>query len=303
MMSIQSKVAVNSYYEAHKKSIDVRLSELLAGAGYGGAPVFDDALKYTILSKGKRIRPVFALAIYELFDNDIEKILNSACAIELLHTGSLMLDDLPSMDNAHIRRGKKTSHTKFGESTTILASAALWVRSFDLIANTNHSRAPEILSSATNLVGPEGIILGQYYDLEAIKCSYTMDELVYHYELKTAALFRLAAKFGSVLGGATKHQEDLLDEYARCLGIAFQIKDDIIDATQTAEYSGKDARQDDINHKQNFVSTIGLEASEYELRKYLEMASNALKKTNLDYKHLISITDNLAKYPARHNKS
>lgn len=294
-MSSKSIIALNRYYTERKKLIDFRLSEILNGSGYSGSRIFDEALKYTVLSKGKRVRPVFAIAVFELFDDDIEKIVNPACAIELLHAGSLMLDDLPSMDNAKFRRGNKTSHTQFGESTTILACAALWVRSFDLIANTNHSRAPEILSSATNLVGPEGIILGQYYDLEAIKCSYTMDELVYHYELKTAALFRLAAKFGSVLGGATKHQEDLLDEYARCLGIAFQIKDDIIDATQTAEYSGKDARQDEINHKQNFVSTIGLEASEYELRKYLEMASNALKKTNLDCKHLISITDNLVK--------
>ena len=294
-MSSKSIIALNRYYTERKKLIDFRLSEILNGSGYSGSRIFDEALKYTVLSKGKRVRPVFAIAVFELFDDDIEKIVNPACAIELLHAGSLMLDDLPSMDNAKFRRGNKTSHTQFGESTTILASAGLWVRSFDLIAGTNHKKSSEILSEATKLIGPEGIILGQYYDLEAKISSYTMDELVYHYELKTAALFRLAAKFGSILGGATKYQEDLLDEYARCLGIAFQIKDDIIDATQTSEFSGKDAHLDDLNHKQNFVSTIGLEASESELQKYLELASNALRKTNLDCKHLISITDNLVK--------
>ena len=292
-MSKDSKIAVNNYYITRKKIVDSRLSELLAGSGYGDAAIFDNALKYTILSKGKRIRPVFVLAIYELFDTDIEKILNPACAVELLHAGSLMLDDLPSMDNASVRRGKKTSHTKFGESTTILASAALWVKSFELISNTNHDRSSEILAQATNLVGPEGIILGQYYDLEAKNSTYGIDELVHHYELKTAALFRLAAKFASVLGGADKLQEDLLDEYARCLGIAFQIKDDIIDATQTSENSGKDAHQDNKNNKQNFVNTIGLRASEHELQKYVELANKALIQTKLDCRHLISITDKL----------
>jgi geranylgeranyl diphosphate synthase type II len=292
-MSKTSKITVNSYYQARKKSVDFRLSELLDNSGYSAVTGFDDALKYTILSKGKRIRPIFALAIYELFDADIDNILNQACAIELLHAGSLMLDDLPSMDNANVRRGIKTSHTKFGESTTILASAALWVRSFELISNTNHARSSEIFKHFTNLLGPGGIVLGQYYDLEAKKGTFTREELAHHYELKTAALFRLGAKIGAILGGASKEQTDLLDEYARCLGIAFQIKDDIIDSTQTAENSGKDAHLDDINQKQNFVSTIGLKASEQALESYLVLANDALKKTDLDCKLLVSITNML----------
>lgn len=292
-MSNLPKSLDSDYYSTRKNLVDAKLSELLASSGYSDNGVFSEAVKYTILLDGKRIRPVFALAIFELFSEDIAKILEPICAIELLHAGSLMLDDLPSMDNAHLRRGEKTSHTKFGESTTILASAALWVDSFALVAKVNHPRSSELLFETTKLVGPNGLILGQYYDLEAKNGEYTIDELTRHYELKTASMFRLAAKFAAVLGQATESQEMYLDEYARCLGIAFQIKDDIIDATGSTESSGKDAHLDDINHKQNFINTIGIEESKNALSDYINKANTALKSTNLKTRNLVSITKKL----------
>ncbi len=292
-MSTLPKSRISDYYTARKNLVDTKLSELLTSSDYRDNGTFTEALKYTILLDGKRIRPVFALAIFELFSKDITKILEPACAIELLHAGSLMLDDLPSMDNAHLRRGEKTSHTKFGESTTILASAALWVESFDLVAKIYHPRSQELLSETTKLVGSRGLILGQYYDLEAKNRTYTIDVLTQHYELKTAAMFRLAAKFAAVLGQANKSQEMYLDEYARCLGIAFQIKDDIIDSTSSVESSGKDPHLDHINHKQNFINTIGMEESKKALDDYIAKANAALRSTNLSTKNLISVTKNL----------
>ena len=292
-MNMTSKIAEKNYYATRKKLVDARLMDILSASGYEDNGVLTDALRYTILSTGKRIRPIFMLAIYELFDDDIENALDLACAIELLHAGSLMLDDLPSMDNAKLRRGEKTSHTKFGESTTILASAALWIKCFELIANSNSERTPELLAETTKFVGPNGLIIGQYYDLEAKNNSFTLSELTRHYEFKTAALFRLAAKFGAVIANANSTQEKLLDEYARCLGIAFQIKDDLVDATQTAEYSGKDSHLDDINNKQNFVNTIGLEQSQKALQEYVQKATNALKDSKLNSDHLVALTNEL----------
>lgn len=286
---------VNQYYKSRKKQIDGRLKLLVDQTDFTRSDNLSKALRHTLLAGGKRIRPMLTIAIYELFRKDYKRALNAACALEFLHAGSLMLDDLPCMDNASLRRGKTTSHLLFGESTTILASAMLWISAYDIISGKEYKDYGILASETSKITGMQGLIVGQFYDLEAQHKKYPIKQLTQHYELKTASIFRLAVKYGAVLGGASDEQLRKLDKYALHLGIAFQILDDIIDATSTAKESGKDAQLDEINHTQNYVNTIGLESSMKAYNKHLQASSRTLKSTGLQYQKILNFTDQLLK--------
>ena len=253
----------------------------------------DSALTHTLHLRGKRIRPIIAIATYELFASDLKVIARPACAIELIHAGSLMLDDLPSMDNASYRRGKKTNHLLHGESTVILASAGLWVKAFDLLSDVKDDTINALVRDTSRFIGENGLILGQYLDLFSFDKITTVAQLEYCYELKTAALFRLAVRYGSVLGGADKKSIKTLDQFASHLGIAFQIRDDILDVTETLKESGKDPNQDQINKKINYVSLLGIARAKKELTRHINAAKAELNKLPLDCTTLEGITNQL----------
>jgi geranylgeranyl diphosphate synthase type II len=224
--------------------------------------------------------------VFELFSDDTKKMLEAACAIELIHAGSLMLDDLPSMDNADYRRGKKTNHVLYGDAVTILASAALWVEAFRIVGNT-----PALVAATSQYVGRDGLVLGQYMDLYAFNKKQSLKSLRQCYDLKTASLFKLAVTYGAVLGGASTREQATLEKFAASFGIAYQIRDDIIDATATKTESGKDARKDEQNNKPNYVSVLGIAGARKALQKEVGDARRALASLQGDATRLRQLVD------------
>lgn len=291
----QMSSANDRYFASRKSKVDRRLKQLFAGADATfDTSSLDDALTYTLLQGGKRIRPLLAIAVYELYRTDLARIIDPACALELIHTGSLMLDDLPSMDDAGHRRGVETSHVVHGESVTILASASLWVRAFDILAELEDIQIHKLVSATSRHLGRQGLVLGQYLDLFASSKVKTLEQLEKSYELKTAALFQLAVMYGAYLGGAGTADMKALDTFARHLGIAFQIRDDIIDATQELSESGKDAHKDELNHKPNYVSLLGLEDAKVKLASHIKSAQDSLDIVKKDCTFLHQMTAQLA---------
>lgn len=283
-----------SFLEHKKLLVEAELSKIFSEQnGVIKTPIFQESLSYTLALQGKRIRPALALAIYEMFKESSDDIVRPACALELVHTGSLMLDDLPSMDNARLRKGKTVHHKMYGESVTILASAALWMKAFEILSELDHPRALELVKSTSDLVSQRGLIVGQYIDLYLMDEIKTKQQLEYCYELKTAGLFRLATKYGAILGEATDDEVEALDEFARLIGIAFQIRDDILDFTETEESSGKDVQKDIENEKENYVSLFGLEDSKIALNNMLIESVATLYGINRDCSKLIAITKKL----------
>ena len=298
-MIVADKVSkdVKKYLEDKKKIVDNRLESYFKDKNNSfDVQALEAALSYTTLLDGKRIRPILAIAVYEMYREDIERVLDPACALELIHAGSLMLDDLPCMDDAKLRRGKKTSHLVFGESVTILASASLWVRAFRILANVEDVRINKLVKLTSDFIGEHGLALGQYLDLFSMGRVQTKDQLEKSYELKTSVLFQLAVQYGGIMGGASENDLELLNEYARHLGIAFQIRDDIIDATQTKEESGKDAHKDEDNHKLNYVSLLGLAGAEEALMNEIKQAEHSLGSIDRDSNLLSEISELLSKY-------
>jgi len=283
---------MDKYLEAKKKLVNKTLLKLLKKSGaYKRFGELDKSFSHTVLLNGKRLRPIMALMTYELFDDAIEKIVEPACAIELIHAGSLMLDDLPSMDNAEYRRGKKTNHAMFGDAVTILASAGLWVEAFRIIAEADSTETKALINATTESIGRDGLVLGQYMDLYAFNKKQSLKDLRQCYELKTGSLFKLAVTYGAVLGGATTKQTTYLQDFGMAFGVAYQIRDDIIDATETKKESGKDAHKDEQNNKPNYVSLLGLEGARKALKKELAAARKALADLHKDTTRLEQLLD------------
>lgn len=293
MVLARQKAALLRDYQSKKELINKRLSEIVAEISDSRDGDFAEALGYTLIGGGKRIRAALAMSVYDLLDGTDNKALDAACAVELLQASSLMLDDLPSMDNATMRRGNDSAHLRFSESTTILAAAALWTKAYELLAAYPARNAVNLVKLTAELTGAKGLVLGQYYDLESKQKALSLDELIRQYGLKTASMFRLAVGFGAILGDADEAQSTALDGYAHNLGIAFQVHDDILDATMTMPETGKDAHLDDVNKKQNFVSTVGLEASEDQFYEFMKKADEELSKTGLNVDRIRNFTSNL----------
>lgn len=238
-----------------------------------------DAMEYSLFAGGKRIRPVLALSCAELF-GDEKKVLPFACGLEMIHTYSLIHDDLPCMDNDDLRRGKPTNHRVFGEAMAVLAGDALLTRAFEVAVKFSQLspeqtlREIQILAEAS---GTEGMIGGQVIDMESEGKKVDAKTLNALHINKTGALIIAAAKLGAIAGGATEEDIEHLSEYAKNIGLAFQIKDDILDVEGDSEVLGKKTGVDEINEKTTFVSIYGLEKSKQMLSDYTEKAKEQLK--------------------------
>ncbi len=196
-----------------------------------------DSIKYSLFSGGKRLRPIFALKSYELFDNNLDKILPYALAIEMIHTYSLIHDDLPSMDDDKYRRGKLTNHMVYGEAMAILAGDGLLNKAHEIMLEDllksgdkeedriRKIKAAELISRSS---GIEGMIGGQVIDISNDK-EINKERLLYMYEAKTGALFKAAILAGAIIGGANEKEISILEEYSRLLGLSYQIQDDLLD--------------------------------------------------------------------------
>jgi len=224
------------------------------------------AVRYSLFAGGKRIRPVLVLAAGEAVGGAREELMPLACAVEMVHTYSLVHDDLPAMDDDDLRRGKPTSHKVFGEAIAILAGDALLTRAFHLLAEVPEAwddarvrrrlRAAAVLGEAC---GTTGLIGGQVMDLESEGRAIGADDLECLHRAKTGALLSACVRGGAILGGAGAADLERLSRYASSIGLAFQVVDDVLDATEDAQRLGKTAGKDEAARKATYVSVHGLD--------------------------------------------
>lgn len=240
-----------------------------------------DAMKYSLLASGKRIRPILAISICEALDGRIEDVLSFACAMEMIHTYSLIHDDLPAMDNDNLRRGKPTNHVVFGEAKAILAGDALLNYAFEVMLSEiakkgygeKYVKAAEIVAASS---GVKGMIGGQVIDIESENSSMDLKKLQDMHRRKTGALIEASALLGCIISGKTERM-DLVGEYSRNLGIAFQIVDDILDYEGDSSILGKSIGKDEAEGKSTFVSILGIEKSKEMANKYSKNAYDIAK--------------------------
>ena len=246
-------------------------------------PVLDDTLRasmeYSLMAGGKRLRPVLLMAAADAVGADGTKFLPVACALEMIHTYSLIHDDLPAMDNDNLRRGKPTNHVKFSEGIAILAGDALLTLAFTVILRQKDVPAEALLrvvDEISRAAGAEGMVGGQVLDLAAENRQITMEELRRVHMGKTGALFHAALRSGAILAGASEEQLAALTAYADHFGLAFQITDDILDVIGTSEEIGKPVGSDEKNHKSTYVSLTSLAEAQELARNTVEEAVAAL---------------------------
>ncbi len=258
------------------------------------------SMKYTVMLPGKRLRPIMCIESARLFGVDINEVLPTACAIEMLHAQTLIHDDLPCMDNDDYRRGKLTNHKVFGEAIAVLAGDALLTYAPQIILKhskkLNSETILKILSEYFQAAGAYGVIAGQVMDIEAEKLhspyqaydvenKYTEQdaELLHFIHLhKTSDLFKLAVRCGAIIGGASGNELNSLTEFAEKMGIAFQIADDILDETSTFEKMGKTLGKDKASGKLTYVSLYGLDKAKSDLNKLIEECSSILNENNFN---------------------
>lgn len=251
------------------------------------------AMNYSISAGGKRIRPVIMLACAELVGGEPSSVMPFACALEMIHTYSLIHDDLPCMDNDDLRRGKPTNHKVFGEALAVLAGDALLNCAFEtMLKNTDVSPNMTLaaMSEIATAAGAEGMIGGQVIDIESEGKTIDAVTLMTMHLHKTAALIMAAAKVGALLGGGSREDLTSMEEFARYLGIAFQIKDDILDVTGNEETLGKKTGVDGMLEKSTFVSIYGMEQSENLLNDYTQKAIEVLSRYGEKAEFLIELS-------------
>lgn len=251
-----------------------------------------DSMLYSVNAGGKRIRPLLVLAVLTDFGKTVsEDPLKVACAAELIHTYSLIHDDLPCMDDDDFRRGKPTNHKVYGEATAVLAGDALQTIAFGILASlqhTSHEKIVKLIALLANASGADGMVGGQILDMEGESSTLTLEELEEVHRNKTGALLSFCIEAGAILADATEEELDQLREYSTNIGLAFQIQDDILDVTSTTEQLGKTANSDAASDKSTYPSLLGLEGAEQQLEKYHRNAIECLsliKKQNSMLKH------------------
>ncbi len=238
-----------------------------------------EAMEYSLYAGGKRLRPVLMLETARMCGGDPAVVLPFACAMEMIHTYSLIHDDLPAMDNDDLRRGIPTNHKKFGEAMAILAGDALLNKAFEIVSGVENLPPSRVLSAVSMLAassGTEGMIGGQVVDIESEGKSIDLSELQYLHLLKTGAIIRSSCTIGALLAGASESEIQAVDEFASKLGVAFQIRDDILDCTGTEEELGKPIGSDEAEGKNTYVKLLGLEKSEQLVKTYSTQAEQAL---------------------------
>jgi geranylgeranyl diphosphate synthase, type II len=238
------------------------------------------AMRYSVFAGGKRLRPVLVIAGAEAVGGTAEQVMPSACAMELIHTYSLVHDDLPAMDNDDFRRGVPTNHKVFGEATAILAGDALLTLAFRLVAeNARLSRAPgghEVIMDIADAAGHAGMVAGQVADLEAEGRQVGAETVDYIHAHKTGALIRTSLRVGAMLCGASPEQVRALSVAGADLGLAFQIVDDILDVVASSEQLGKTAGKDQAQQKATYPAIHGLDASRARAAFLVRDAESAL---------------------------
>lgn len=294
---------LESYLKENKKFIEKSINLFLSELSY---PIeISEGMKYSILNGGKRIRPILLFMILELLGEKKELGIPSAVGLEMIHSYSLVHDDLPALDNDDYRRGKLTTHKKFGEAEGILIGDALLTHAFNILSEKNKGlisseKIVEIIRIVSSYSGINGMIGGQMIDIKSEGKKINLETLKYIHKNKTGKLLRLPIEIACIIGNASDKIRKALEEYGDLLGIAFQIKDDILDIEGDFESLGKPIGSDIQLEKSTYPSLIGLEESKKLLLEIVEGAKSKISSNfdEKDGKNLIK----LAEYIASRNK-
>jgi geranylgeranyl diphosphate synthase type II len=271
-------VNIKTYLVSRQKLIERALDRYLPKANAKPATLHR-AMRYSLFAGGKRLRPILCLAAAEACGGKIGNALPLACALECIHTYSLVHDDLPSMDNDDFRRGRPTCHKIFGDGIAILAGDALLTIAFEIVSNakpTSRYDTSILLREIAVAAGSQKLIAGQVADLEAEGKNVKRDQLQFIHQNKTAAILKSSVRLGAMSANADARKLSAVTRFGQRLGLAFQIIDDILDVTQTSDILGKSAGKDVAAKKATYPAVIGLEKSRAEARRLTRQAHNAL---------------------------
>ena len=267
------------YWSSRQKKVDAALDHFLPSARTRPKTIHE-AMRYSIFAGGKRLRPIICVATTEVLRGKIDNALPLACAVECIHTYSLIHDDLPCMDNDDLRRGKPTSHKVFGEGIAVLAGDALLTVAFEMTARAEAARRYNhgaLVLELAKVSGSKELIGGQVADTEGEGKKLSLKDLQYIHENKTAALIAGSLRLGAMSANASGKQLAAITEFGQALGLAFQVIDDILDVTQTSEQLGKSAGKDVKAQKATYPSLLGMAKAEKEAARLTAKAKGALK--------------------------
>ena len=269
---------IKTYLVSRQKLVEHALDRYLPKANTKPATLHR-AMRYSLFAGGKRLRPILCLAAAEACRGNVSNVLPLACALECIHTYSLVHDDLPSMDNDDFRRGRPTCHKVFGDGIAVLAGDALLTIAFEIVSRTKPAPRYDIsvlLREIAVAAGSQRLIAGQVADLEAEGKNVKRDQLQFIHENKTAAILKSSVRLGAMSANADARKLSAITRFGQRLGLAFQIIDDILDVTQTSEILGKSAGKDVAAKKATYPAVIGLEKSRAEARQLTRQAHSAL---------------------------
>lgn len=279
--SSESSEALSMSLKQRAAAVEAMLDRLIPRVDGPEARVID-AMRYATLGGGKRLRGYLVAEVASLFpdQNGEDGAYRAAASVEMLHAYSLVHDDLPAMDDDDLRRGQPSTHRKFDEATAILAGDALQTRAFEVLAETEtHPDAAvriQLVLALAQASGAAGMVGGQMIDMEGEGRALSLKEVSHLHALKTGCLIRYSAEAGAILGGANPEQRERIASYGRDIGAAFQIADDVLDATATEEELGKTAGKDQAAEKSTFVALLGIDGARKEAGKLAERACHAL---------------------------
>lgn len=280
---IHTAETAESFFRSSRSLIDARLDELLPSETTEPRSLHS-AIRWSVFAGGKRFRPSLVLATGQAFGAEADSLLNTACALEMIHTYSLIHDDLPAMDDDDLRRGRPTCHVRFGEAIAILAGDVLQTLAFQVISEDERLEPRvrvRLLTEVARAAGtPGGMVAGQAYDLIAASHEASGEELERIHRHKTGALIEASARAGAIIAGVERADRELeaLTRYAAQLGLLFQITDDLLDVTATAEDLGKTPGKDERAAKATYPALYGLEAARLRAQSAYDGACDALEE-------------------------
>ncbi len=285
---------LKKYLKERQQIVEASLNNLLIPSIPEYSPLYE-SMNYSLLMGGKRIRPILTMMVMEALGVKFASYMNLICAIELVHTYSLIHDDLPAMDNDDYRRGKLTNHVVYGEGMAILAGDGLLTEAFSIVAHADLTadEKVEIIKILSSAAGAAGMVGGQAFDLLSEGRKLTLEELIVLHGGKTGALFFAAVEIGLILGKADHAVREALRKYARALGLLFQITDDILDVVGTAEELGKTPGKDQKEEKATYVSILSLDEARIRAEETAKAAEEALRGVPIYTDRLLELTEYL----------
>lgn len=275
------EIVISNLIKEMIKVIDERLKILIPQNDEHIDKLYE-SMRYSIFAGGKRLRPILCMTAFNMFSDDSEKVLDVACALEMIHTYSLIHDDLPCMDNDDYRRGKLTNHKVYGEAHALLAGDALLNMAVEVMLSSaiknseNYDRYVRAIHDIMTAVGTKGMIGGQFVDIKSEGKNLDKAALMYMHRNKTGALITTALKAGAIIGGATDKEIETIKSYGDKLGLAFQIQDDILDVEGDEKLIGKPVGSDERNCKSTYVSLYGLEEAKTKVDQLIHEAETDL---------------------------